>query len=138
MIAGPRFFLQTPLLYVARIWGSVPLLYPVSQHIPEMQHSQPALSTLTLVVLATAGWVREMYAWDAAVALHKEEVKVRTEHYPYSTTIVQPPFDVSLGQACMTHYTWGALYHEGVPSKGGKQVRGCDIRCRLSMCVGCV
>ncbi|KAF5828994.1 hypothetical protein DUNSADRAFT_16723 [Dunaliella salina] len=68
------------------------------------------------------GWVREMYAWDAAVAVHKGDVKLRTEHFPYSTTIVQPPFDVDLGQACMTHYTWGALYHEGIPSKGGKQV----------------
>eukprot|EP00967_Tisochrysis_lutea_P148402 scaffold283502_cov23-Tisochrysis_lutea.AAC.1 len=62
-----------------------------------------------------------MYAWDAAVAQHKDDVKLRTEHFPYSSTIVQPPFDVDLGQACMTHYTWGALYHEGIPSKGGKQ-----------------
>jgi len=71
----------------------------------------------------SAGWVREMYAWDVAVALHKQDVKIRTEHFPYSSTIVQPPFDVGLGQACMTHYTWGALYHEGLPSKGAKQVR---------------
>lgn len=64
-----------------------------------------------------------MYAWDVAVALHRNTTRIVTEHYPHSTTIVQPPFDVGLGEACMTHYTWGALYHEGRPSQGGKQVR---------------
>jgi hypothetical protein len=70
-----------------------------------------------------------MYAWDAAVAVHRDTVKMRTEHYPYSSTIVQPPFDIGLGQACMTHYTWGALYHEGLPSKGAKQVRLYGLTC---------
>lgn len=66
-------------------------------------------------------WVREMYAWDAALPHHKD-IKIVTEHPPNSTTIVQPPFDDGLGPAALCHYTWGALYHEGIPSKGGKQI----------------
>lgn len=66
-------------------------------------------------------WVREMYAWDAALA-HHPNVKIRTEHPPNSTTIIQPPFDEQVGDAALCHYTWGALYHEGLPSKGAKQV----------------
>eukprot|EP00197_Chlamydomonas_leiostraca_P009048 CAMPEP_0202871570 /NCGR_PEP_ID=MMETSP1391-20130828/19061_1 /ASSEMBLY_ACC=CAM_ASM_000867 /TAXON_ID=1034604 /ORGANISM="Chlamydomonas leiostraca, Strain SAG 11-49" /LENGTH=409 /DNA_ID=CAMNT_0049552413 /DNA_START=223 /DNA_END=1452 /DNA_ORIENTATION=+ len=67
-------------------------------------------------------WVREMYAWDAAVALHQDKIKILTEHPPNSSTIVQPPFDEGMGRGCLCHYTWGALYHEGLPSKGAKQV----------------
>ncbi|GFH16642.1 uncharacterized protein HaLaN_13100, partial [Haematococcus lacustris] len=79
------------------------------------------------------GWVREMYAWDVAVAKHRELIPMRTEHPAVakplrmggapkleSTTIVQPPFDEGLGQAALCHYTWGALYHKGLPSKGVK------------------
>ncbi len=71
---------------------------------------------------ASAEWVREMYAWDVAVAKNQGKVKIVTEHPPNSSTIVQPPFDEALNDACLCHYTWGALYHEGLPSKGGKQV----------------
>jgi len=35
---------------------------------------------------------------------------------------VQPPFDEALNNASLCHYTWGALYHEGKPSQGAKQV----------------
>jgi len=61
-------------------------------------------------------WVREMYAWDVAVAMHPE-IKVLTEKPPASALIVQPPFDVGMGNASMCHYTWGALYHDK-----GKQI----------------
>ena len=37
-------------------------------------------------------------------------------------TLLQPPFDTGMHNASFCHYTWGALYHEGLPSKGGKQV----------------
>ncbi|KAL6750916.1 hypothetical protein V8C86DRAFT_2795790 [Haematococcus lacustris] len=65
-------------------------------------------------------WVREMYAWDVAVAKHRDLIPMRTEHPPESTTIVQPPFDEGLDRAALCHYTWGALYHEGLPSQGVK------------------
>jgi hypothetical protein len=69
----------------------------------------------------------------ASSLLTQDKIKVRTEHPPNSTTIVQPPFDEGLGDACLCHYTWGALYHEGLPSKGGKQV-GCHSRRHLCHC----
>ncbi|GLI66190.1 hypothetical protein VaNZ11_009955 [Volvox africanus] len=55
-------------------------------------------------------WVREMYAWDIAVALHN--VTLATETPPHSRLIAQPPHDLVLGDAAMCHYTWGALYFE--------------------------
>lgn len=36
-----------------------------------------------------AEWVREMYAWDAACAVHKDKIKILTDKPPNSTTIVQ-------------------------------------------------
>lgn len=46
-------------------------------------------SHATVFLFCPAEWVREMYAWDAAIALHRDTIKVRTEHPPNSTTIVQ-------------------------------------------------
>lgn len=56
------------------------------------------------------GWVREMYAWD--IALAKCKVKMLTEDPPKSPLIVQPPSDKTMGQAAMCHYTWGAVYND--------------------------
>lgn len=67
------------------------------------------------------GWVREMYAWDVACALHPE-IKIVTDKPPSSTLMVQAPFDEGVFNASFVHYTWGAIYHEGLASKGGKQV----------------
>ncbi|EFJ51470.1 hypothetical protein VOLCADRAFT_103500 [Volvox carteri f. nagariensis] len=55
-------------------------------------------------------WVREMYAWDIALALHN--VSMVTETPPHSRLIAQPPHDLVLGDAAMCHYTWGTLYFE--------------------------
>ncbi|KXZ51261.1 hypothetical protein GPECTOR_13g748 [Gonium pectorale] len=55
-------------------------------------------------------WVREMYAWDIALALRN--VTLVTETPPHSRLIAQPPHDLTLGDAAMLHYTWGTLYHE--------------------------
>ena len=54
-----------------------------------------------------SGWVREMYAWDVAIAKHPE-IKVRTEKPPQSTLMVQPPFDEGMFNASFCHYTVGA------------------------------
>ncbi|GLC55430.1 hypothetical protein PLESTB_000986400 [Pleodorina starrii] len=55
-------------------------------------------------------WVREMYAWDIALALHN--VTLVTETPPHSRLIAQPPHDLIIGDAAMFHYTWGTLYYE--------------------------
>eukprot|EP00879_Flechtneria_rotunda_P014651 GHRR01015310.1.p1 GENE.GHRR01015310.1~~GHRR01015310.1.p1 ORF type:complete len:332 (+),score=80.08 GHRR01015310.1:805-1800(+) len=54
------------------------------------------------------GWVREMYAWCAAV--HKNGVKLTYEHPPKSKLMSQPPHDWVQGEAAILHYTWGTLY----------------------------
>eukprot|EP00798_Chlamydomonas_sp_ICE-L_P020998 gene20998-27856_t len=56
-------------------------------------------------------WMREMYAWDVAVAMNPQ-VKIDTQKPPDSTLIVQPPFDLGMFNASLCHYTWGAIYHE--------------------------
>ena len=50
-----------------------------------------------------AGWIREMYAWD--IALAQAHVKMITEDPPRSPLISQPPSDRTLGNASMFHYT---------------------------------
>ncbi|GFR47682.1 hypothetical protein Agub_g9430 [Astrephomene gubernaculifera] len=54
------------------------------------------------------GWVREMYAWDIAVAANK--LNIRNQGPPVTPLISQPPHDRALGNASMYHYTWGTLY----------------------------
>jgi len=56
------------------------------------------------------GWVREMYAWD--IALAKAQVPMDTENQGSTRTISQPPNDHSLGKASLFHYTWGAVYND--------------------------
>ncbi|KAJ9529755.1 hypothetical protein QJQ45_014533, partial [Haematococcus lacustris] len=57
------------------------------------------------------GWVREMYAWDVALALHPD-VKMLTQEPYESVLLVQPPHEDHLGNASMCHYTWGAIYND--------------------------
>lgn len=56
------------------------------------------------------GWVREMYAWDIAIA--KAGVKITTEEPATTHLIKQPPADHTIGSASMFHYTWGATYND--------------------------
>ena len=72
-------------------------------------------------VAASAGWVREMYAW--CVAVHKNGVQLTHEAPPNSRLMSQPPHDWTLGQAAILHYTWGTLYF-----KGGKEFWRFDKR----------
>jgi hypothetical protein len=65
-------------------------------------------------------WVREMYAWDIAVALNNVELKV--EEPPHSHLIAQPPHDLVLGDAAMCHYTWGTLYFEHYTNGSRKEI----------------
>jgi hypothetical protein len=82
-------------------------------------------------------WVREMYAWDIALALHN--ITLDTETPPHSRLIAQPPHDLTIGDAAMFHYTWcvpGASRgcHERrwtASREGGLALR----RCTWSACV---
>lgn len=60
-------------------------------------------------------WVREMYAWDIALVLGN--VSMVTENPPHSRLIAQPPHDLTIGDAAIFHYTWGALYSERATPK---------------------
>lgn len=57
----------------------------------------------------TLGWIRDMYAY--AFAATKAGVKHQLDLPPHSPLMVQPPADSELGQACILHYTWGALLY---------------------------
>lgn len=73
------------------------------------------------------GWVREMYAWDIAIA--KGKVQMLTEDYPRSPLLAQPPADHVMGNGSIAHYTVrcgsdqaGGDFtstHKGPPSVGG-------------------
>jgi hypothetical protein len=97
------------------------------------------------------GWVREMYAWDVAVA--RAGVRLDAKAPPDSPLCLQPPHDaIALAagvaaeggaggeggqeaeekkeephpQPALFHYTWGAIFHEG--SKEGKEAWRFDKR----------
>jgi len=78
-------------------------------------------------IVRQLAWVREMYTWDVAVAMHPD-ITVKLLKPPNSTLMCQPPFDTALNNASFTHYTWGALFYEGLPSQGGKNVYKWDKR----------
>lgn len=54
---------------------------------------------------AAWGWVRDMYAYSFAAL--KSGVQHMTELVPFNTLMVQPPADVTLGDAIILHWTWG-------------------------------
>ncbi len=62
--------------------------------------------------LSPTGWVREMYAWDIAVAANK--LNILNQGPPVTPLISQPPHDRALGNASMYHYTWGSIYKVSV------------------------
>lgn len=66
-------------------------------------------------------WIREMYAWDVALAL--SGVKMDIQAQGNTSLIAQPPHDLYLGNASLTHYTWGVIYHEN-----GKEIWKFDKR----------
>lgn len=74
------------------------------------------------------GWVREMYAYSIAAALVGVEHSTPTP--PANPLMVQTPADDAPGRACIAHYTWGAVFHEG--SVEGKEVWRWDKRAYAS------
>jgi hydroxyproline O-arabinosyltransferase len=53
------------------------------------------------------GWVRDMYAYSFAAA--HAGVRHHIALVPFNPMIVQPPADVTLGDATMLHYTWSPI-----------------------------
>ncbi len=54
------------------------------------------------MALISAGWVREMYAWDIGVAANR--LNIRNEGKPITTLVSQPPHDEAIYNATM--YQW--------------------------------
>ncbi|KAG2438731.1 hypothetical protein HXX76_005276 [Chlamydomonas incerta] len=77
--------------------------------VPEWERVTAAIEA-DPVAVKVLDWVREMYAWDIALALRN--VSLTTESPPHSHLIAQPPHDLVIGDAAMLHYTWGTLYFE--------------------------
>ena len=53
------------------------------------------------------GWVRDMYAFDFALA--SVGIEVHYPPVPFNKLMVQPPADVRLGAASFMHYTWSPI-----------------------------
>lgn len=81
-------------------------------------HGLSGQNSLCLCECMHAGWVREMYAWDLAIAMHKNDIHATvTQHPPNSMLIIQPPFDTVMGNASIFHYTWGPYYYDTTQNK---------------------
>ncbi len=63
-----------------------------------------------------------MYAWDLSVQINNIGLVHRAP--PDSPLIAQPPADHVIGNACLYHYTWGAIY------KGAHAI-GCSVSDRV-------
>lgn len=63
----------------------------------------------------TLGWLRDMYAWDAAALV--AGVKHEVASSPQSPLMAQPPADDALGEAFILHYTWGPEIYDGDDNK---------------------
>jgi hypothetical protein len=81
----------------------------------------PCLTSSPILAAVRAAWVREMYTWDVACAMHPE-ITIKLLKPPNSTLMLQSPFDSALNKAAFCHYTWGALFYDKPPSQGGTNI----------------
>lgn len=76
------------------------------------------------VVKRVFGWVRDMYAWSFASAAVRPKLKFELPPVPFQKLMIQPPADITIGQASVMHYTWGAI----ISDKTGAEVWQFDKR----------
>jgi len=112
--AGPicKRFLPPPLdSELARVpqTGNAPQLLAAS----DFRKIMPAWAAMQARVEADSdavrefNWVRDMYAYSFAAAI--SGVVHHVPLVPYNPLMVQPPADVTLGEAAILHYTWGPI-----------------------------
>ena len=76
------------------------------------------------VIKRVFGWVRDMYAWSFASAAVRPKLKFELPPVPFQKLMIQPPADITIGQASVMHYTWGAI----ISDKTGAEVWKFDKR----------
>lgn len=76
------------------------------------------------VVKKDFGWVRDMYAWSFAAAAVRPKLHFELPPVPFQKLVIQPPADITIGQASLMHYTWGAI----VSDKDDKKLWSFDKR----------
>lgn len=110
---------------VAKIPHSGPA--PVLMRFSDLKKATPAWEKFSNWIETTPtakkklDWVREMFAWCAAV--ENQNLNLVTEPPPLSRLMAQPPHDHQTGNASIFHYTWGSIYMED-----GKEVWKFDKR----------
>jgi hypothetical protein len=86
---------------------------PQVMHVDDLSEVAPAWADLVefgednAVVKKVFGWVRDMYAFDFALA--QVGTRVHYPPVPFNKLMVQPPADVRLGAASFMHYTWSPI-----------------------------
>jgi hypothetical protein len=65
-----------------------------------------------------------MYAWSFASAAVRPKLKFELPPVPFQKLMIQPPADITIGQASVIHYTWGAI----ISDKTGAEVWKFDKR----------
>jgi len=70
------------------------------------------------------GWVRDMYAWSFASVAVRPKMQYELPPVPFQKLVIQPPADISIGQASLMHYTWGSI----IKDKDGEVVWEFDKR----------
>ena len=86
---------------------------PQVMHVDDLARVAPTWADLVefgednAVIKKVFGWVRDMYAFDFALA--SVGIEVHYPPVPFNKLMVQPPADVRLGAASFMHYTWSPI-----------------------------
>jgi len=94
------------------------------ERVSEVWAQKVELGETSEVVKKVFGWVRDMYAWSFAAAAVRPKLKFELPPVPFQKLVIQPPADISIGEAVLMHYTWGA----NIKNSAGEQVWTFDKR----------
>ena len=77
------------------------------ERVSEVWAQKVELGETSETVKKVFGWVRDMYAWSFAAAAVRPKLEFELPPVPFQKLMIQPPADITIGQASLMHYTWG-------------------------------